>query len=136
VSDSKTTKHFETSERSRRLRLRERTYHGSDYVYILLEERREDGWTCVGSVELGYGPIDARGRFEQEIIAEWNHTQFHAAGDRVRVGRRLRTQFDSDGLEIVLEEDREQVLGFNDRTEHDWQPKDEWRFERPGGDQR
>lgn len=135
MSDSETTKHFETSERSRSLRLRERRYPDSAHCFVLLEERREDGWARVGSVELGYGPSDARGRFAQEIIAEWHHTEYHGGG-RVRVGRRLRKQFDLNTLEVVLEEDREEVLGFGDYEEHDWRPVDLWRFDGPGGDQR
>ncbi len=134
MSDSKTTKHFESSERSRSLRLRERTYPDTERVFVLLEERQEDGWTQVGSIELGYGPTDARGRCEQEIVAEWYHTEYHG-GERIRVGRRLRKQFDLTALEIVLEEERQVVLGFGRHDEHDWQPVDLWRFEGPGGGQ-
>jgi len=133
VSDSKTTKHFESSERTKPLRLRERTYSGSPRRFVLLEERDTGGWYRVGSVELGYGPTDVRGRFSDVIIAEWSNTEFHANGDRVRVGRRLRKQLAVDPLEIVLEEQREEVLGFGDRDEHDWQPVDLWRFEGPRG---
>ena len=136
-TDSKTTKLFETSERGKALRLRERTYRGSPRTFVLLDERDVGGWYRVGSVELGYGPIDARGRLSLSngSVAEWAHTQFHADGDRVRVGRRLRTQFDGDTLEIVLEEEREEVLGFGDREEHDWQPVDRWCFAGPGGEE-
>ncbi len=133
MTDSKTTKCFETSERGPSLRLRERTYPDTERVFVLLEERRDDGWVRVGSVEIGWGPVDARGHFAQKIIDEWSHTEYHANGDRVHVGRRLRKQFDLNTLEVVLEEQREEVLGFGHREEHDWRPVDLWRFEGPGG---
>jgi len=136
VTGSKTTKYFETSERSPSLRLRERTYRDSDHRFVFLEERRRDGWARVGSFDLGRGPADARGICTDAVLDEWHHTQYHANGDRVRVRRRLRKQFDLDNLEIILEEEREEVLGFGDREEHDWRPVDLWRFESPEGEQR
>jgi len=136
VSDSKTTKCFETSERRPPLRLRERTYDGSPRTFVFLEEKDVGGWYRVGSAELGYGPADTRGRLSDQIIAEWSHTEYRGNGDRVRVGRRLRRQFDLNSLEIVLEEEREQVLGFGDREENDWQPTELFRFDGPGGEQR
>jgi hypothetical protein len=136
VTHSKTTKHFETSERSPSLRLRDRTYSESKHRFVFLEERRRDGWARVGSVDLGWGPADTRGVCTDAILDEWDYTEFHANGDRVRVGRRLRKQFDLNNLEIVLEEERDEVLGFGDREEHDWRPVDLWRFEGPGGGSR
>ncbi len=133
MTGSKTTNRFETVERSPSLRLLERTYQDSAHCFVYLEEQRRDGWACVGSIQLSYGPADTRGRCTREIIDEWNHTECHANGDRVRVGRRLRKQFDLDTLEIVLEEEREEVLGSGGREEHDWRPVDLWRFEGPRG---
>jgi len=135
VSDSKTTKHFESSERCPPLRLRERNYEGSPRTFVFLEEKDVGGWYRVGSAELGYGPTDTRGLLSEYVIAEWEHTEYHGNGDRVRVGRRLCRGFDLNSLEIVLEEEREQVLGFGDREEHDWLPVDLFRFEGPGGEQ-
>jgi len=133
MTDATAEKHFETGEREPSLRLREQSFDDSPNRFVLLEERRRDGWTRVGSVELRYGPADARGICTDEVLAEWAYTEFHSSA-RVRVGRRLTKHFDFDTLEIVLEEQREEVLGFGECEEYDWQPVDLWRFEGPGGD--
>jgi len=135
VTDSKTTKCFETSECRPPIRLRQRSYHGSPRTFVLLEEKEIEGWYRVGSAELGYGPTDTRGRLSEQIIAEWGHTEYHANGDRIRLGRRLRRQFDLHSLEVVLEEEREQILGSGDREEHDWQPVELFRFDGPRGEE-
>jgi len=50
VTDSKTTKCFETSERRPPIRLRQRSYHGSPRTFVLLEEKEIEGRSEDGGV--------------------------------------------------------------------------------------
>ena len=122
---------YPTKERTPPLRIRVRTWEDSPNRFVMVEERRDDGWCRVGSVELSHGPIDARGACARDEIANWGHTRFHAAGDRVVVHRRLvADERPNEGYAVELEERREQVLGSG-RDEHDWKTVDEWLFEVP-----
>jgi predicted transcriptional regulator len=128
--DASRTKHYETSEKRPPLKIYSRTWEDTPNTLIVAEERRDLGWSCVGSVEVSLGPIDARGCFAAEQIAEWSHTQYRANGDRIRVDRRLVTEETDDKYRVLLEKRREQVLGSG-RKEHGWQTEDSWSWELP-----
>lgn len=136
MTDASIEKHFETSERWPALRVREQSYPDVPNCFVVVEERGDDGWYRIGSVELTHAGVDARGLCSNPVIDEWHYTRYHANGDRVRVGRRLLAGETADSFQFTFEEDREEVLGFGDREEHGWQRQDSWRFDCPGGEQR
>lgn len=124
------TTHFETDECRPPVRVRSRTWADSPNTLIVVEERRDLTWSRTGSVELGLGPVDARGVCADGQIAEWSHTHYHASGDRVRVDRRLVIDDAVGEYCIRLDERRRQVLGRG-RGEHGWETRREWTWEEP-----
>lgn len=104
------------------------------YTYLWLRERGPDGWTDRGVVELhpALEPSYSGQCAGDGPVLEWATTRYHASGDRVRVGSRVRLVATDDGLRVVLERDREEVLGVGRREEHGWRAVREWRVSGDG----
>lgn len=124
-------KHYETTERTPALRLRSESFDDNPNTWLYLEERSNDEWVRIGSLELGYGPTNPRGILDDSPVEEWSFTRFHANGDRVAVSRRLTLDVETDKVTVTLEETRKEKLGFGRREEHTWEEQDSWEFEAP-----
>lgn len=123
---TQTTKLWEAGNDGPDIRLETERVGGYQYVY--LKRRDGGGWETTGSADLHVAvPIERRGDLADSVAADWARTRYHANGDRVKVSRRLVVEDTGEvALEIALEEHRDEVLGFGNRDEHDWQPTRRW----------
>jgi len=98
------------------------------HAYLWVRERTADGWERVGAVELHPAlPTEYRGVCDADApIVKWAYTEYHANGDRVRVGHRLVLTATDDGVRVTHEVEREETLGFGERDEHGWQGVERW----------
>jgi len=128
------TVRYRTDERSPPLRIRTTTWEDSPNLFVIAEERRDREWCRIGSVEVGKGRVDRRGRCADDVVAEWSYMRCYAAGDRVKVSRRLSIDERSHGrLTLEVEEQRRQVLGPDGRREeHEWLQQRVIDLEAPG----
>jgi hypothetical protein len=125
---AQTSKFWEAGSDGPAIRLE--TEQTSGYQYVYFKRRDGAGWETTGTAEVAIAMgVDRRGDLADDVAAEWAWTEYRVNGDRVKVSRRLVVEDTDEGaLEVRLEEQREEVLGFGDREEYDWRPERWWEF--------